>query len=163
MIGGGKGPYFVAAASAADPATPLWQHETIADDPATWRLRTQRRWVQQGAKMLGLLTEVPGRTAEIAARILRVPGTAHQEARHAWANARDIRARSRAVVSILALITMDAQAPARLLGAATHTGGTAPAYIWSPGIRRRLFPADGTTSPGGGRCRPPPSVESGSP
>lgn len=152
----------MAAVSAADPRTPLWLHEAIEDDPATWRLRTQRRWVGRCAKLLGLVAGVPARTAEITARLLGVAGTAHRQARQAWFEARDIRARSLAVVSILALIPMDAGIVSRLLGAGTHTGGTEQAYIWEPGACRRSFPADGTASPGSGRCRTPPSFESGS-
>jgi hypothetical protein len=159
----GRGRFFEAARSAADQSEPLWLTEPIKDDPPSGRLRTQRRWVEKGARLLALVVEVAPRTAEVAARHLGVAGTWHERARKAWAEARDIRARSAVIVGILALIPLDAGVTARLLGAGSMTGATGRASIWDPETSRLLFPSDGTAWSGSGRSRPPPSFEIGSP
>lgn len=99
----------------------------------------------------------------MVARLLGVGGTLHEQARVAWSEARDIRTRSAVIVSILALIPLDAGVTARLLGAGSVTGATRRASTWDPRTSRLLFPSDGTGWPGSGRSRPPPSFEIGSP
>lgn len=132
------------------------------DELPPWRLETQRRWVRSCGLALGLAAEVSGRTAEVVARLLGVAGTVHERARREWAEARDIRARSSAVVSILALVALDATVVARLLGAGSVSGAWGQASTWEPAARRRTFPSDGTGGPGRGRCRSPPPFEIGS-
>jgi len=136
--------------------------DPAVDELPPWCLETQRRWVRSSGRLLGLAGEVPDRTAEVAARLLGVAGTLHERARRAWAEARDIRARSLAVVSILALVPLDAGVVVRLLGAGSMTGAFGLASTWEPAARRRTFPSDGTGHPGRGRCRPPPAFEIGS-
>ena len=125
-------------------------------------LETQRRWVRSSGLLLGLASEVPARAAEVVARLLGVAGTLHDRARREWAEARDIRARSSAVVSILALVSLDVWVVMRLLGAGSVTGAFGPASVWEPSARRRTFPVDGTAGSGRGRCRAPPPLEIGS-
>ncbi len=164
MIGGGRGRCFVAALVAADRARPLWPHERVQGvDPESPGLRTQRRWVEKAAGLVGLLGDLPDRAAEVVARRLGVGGLAHEQARQACAKARDIRGRSRAVVRILALMAIDGSVLFRVLGAGTLAGALGGAYIWNPDHDRRLFPADGRAGPGEGRSRPPPSFEMSSP
>ena len=164
MIGGGRGRYFVAALAAADGSKQLWSHERVRGvDPESPCLRTQRRWVEKAAGMLALLGDLPGRTAEVVARVLGVGGLAHEQARQACAKTRDIRVRSRAVLSILTLIAVDGSVLFRVLGSGSLAGALGPAYVWDPDRGRRLFPADGTAGPGEGRSRSPPSFEMGSP
>lgn len=164
MTGGGRGRCFVAAMAAADASKELWPHERVESvDPESPCLRTQRRWVEKAAGLVGLLGGLPDRTAEVVARMLGVGGLAHEQVRQAFVKARDIRGRSRAVVSILALIAVDGSVLFRVLGSGSLAGALGPAYIWNPDHDRRLFPADGRAGPGEGRSRPPPSFEMGSP
>jgi len=151
---------FVAAAEAAQDGFKLWPHEPMEDDRPVGRLRTQRRWVRQAGLLLGLASKLPRRTREVVAELLGVAGTLHHQAAARWAAARSIRERSRAVMSILALLELDGAVVWRLLAAGSLTGAIGPAYVCQPRTGR-LFPAGRTPAPGYGRSRPPPTHEIG--
>jgi hypothetical protein len=155
--------YFVAAADAANEDKPLWPHERHWDSAPVPCLRTQRRHAYKVAALLGFGIELSSQSAEAVARILGVGLVVYEQARAAYSAARSIRSRSKAVIGLLVLLTVDGSLLYRLLGAGTRSGALGAAYIWDAGIGKRLFPASGTPPPGCGRCRPPPSIEIGSP
>jgi hypothetical protein len=159
----GRVRFFVAAAVAADPEQALWLHDRLAHEQDTPCLRTQRRWVERGGEILGLAGDLPGRVAESVVEVLGIAGMAHQEARRRWAEARDIRGRSRAVVSVLALLTVDESLLFRLLGAGCIGEAFPGSWLFSAEASAFVFPGSGTLPPTAGRSRPPPSFGIGSP
>ena len=126
-------------------------------------LRTQRRWVERCGQMLGLAGGLPRRAAELVAEALGIGGMAHERARSQWTTARDIRGRSVAIVSVLTLVGVDQSLLFRLLAAGCISGALPRSCLWSSEAAALVFPGAGTLSPAPGRCRPPPSLEIGSP
>lgn len=159
----GRVRFFVAAAVAADPEQELWLHDRLADEHDTPCLRTQRRWVEWGGKVLGLVSDLPQRAAEDIAELLDIAGIAHVQARRRWADARDIRQRSCAVLSVLALLTVDESLLFRLLGAGCIGEAFPGSWLFSAEASAFVFPGSGTLPPTAGRSRPPPSFGIGSP
>lgn len=161
--GAGRVRFFVAAAAAADPEQALWLHDRLDSERDIPCLRTQRRWVERCGGILGLASDLPLRAAESVAGLFDIAGMAHQEARRRWAEARDIRGRSRAVVSVLALLTVDESLLFRLLGAGCIGEAFPESWLFSAEASAFVFPGSGTLPPTAGRIRPPPSFEIGSP
>ena len=153
----------MAAAAAADPEQPLWLHDRLDNERGIPCLRTQRRWVERCGEILGLASDLPKRAAESVAELLDIAGMAHGEARKRWAAARDIRGRSCAVVSVLALLSVDENLLYRLLGAGCISGALPASGLFSAEASALVFPGSGTLPPAAGRCRPPPSFGIGSP
>ena len=149
--------------AAADPEQPLWLHDRLDNERDTPCLRTQRRWVETCGQALGLDSDLPSRAAERVVGLLGMAGMVHEEARRRWAEARDIRRRSSAVVSVVALLAVDESLLFRLLGAGCISGALPPSWLWSAEASALVFPGSGTLPPAVGRCRPPPSFEIGSP
>jgi hypothetical protein len=144
--------FFVAA---VDGCSTLWEHDHADKvDRSTPCRRTQRRWIEQAAKLLGLVKELPQRMADEVCQELGIGGLEHRKARGAWAEARDIRSRSRAVLSILALLVIDGHVYRRVLASGHITGSLATGYIWDCERSRRLFPALGTSRGYGDRSPP---------
>jgi len=126
-------------------------------------LRTQRRWVVQCGQILGLAGGLSRRAAELVAEALGIGGMAHQRARSQWAAASDIRGRSVAIITVLTLVGLDQSVLFRLLAAGCISGALPPSCLWSNEASALVFPGAGTLPPAAGRCRPPPSLEIGSP
>jgi hypothetical protein len=109
-------------------------------------LRTQRRWIQWVACLLGLLSELGPRRAEQVATTLAVAGLIHEQARKAYRESTEIRTRADAILSVLSLVAIDTKTVSRLLGVGTITGALGSAYLWSCERGRREFPAGRTVS-----------------
>src|SRR5437867_11313354 len=74
-----------------------WVHEPVQDDPDGPRLRTQRRWLERAAHVLGLCQAV---SVEIVGRVVSVLGLMgldHQRAWHRFSATRRMREQGGAV------------------------------------------------------------------
>ena len=94
-----------------------WVHEPVQDDPDGPRLRTQRRWLERAAHVLGLCQAV---SVEIVGRVVSVLGLMgldHQRAWHRFSATRRMREQGGAVSGLLEQLPLDAQLWARLLAA----------------------------------------------
>ncbi len=151
-----KDTLFVAAidastTEAASRPSPLWEHDHADKTPCR---RTQRRWINHAGRLLGLAIDLSQDMADKVCWELGIAGYDHRKAREAWAEARDMRRRARAVLSILALLEIDGKVYQRILASGHLTGAMATGYIWDCEVSRRLFPTLGTSQGCGGRSPP---------
>jgi hypothetical protein len=129
-----------------------WPRETVWDDRGKPVLRTQRRWLEQGAALLGL--SQPLELSELIRDALRLPGLDHRESGSALASGRTLVERGAAVTRTLAVVSLNDQLWPRLLTAGHLAGLWGPPSIWRAGRVERLFPAGTGRLRGEGRGPP---------
>lgn len=122
------------------------------DDRRQLTLRTQRRWLQRGAALLGLIQQ--GELSEQIRARLTLPGLDHRQARIGFAAGQSLRERGGAVTSLLAELAMDAELWRGLLAAGHLAGLWGPPALWRAGRVERLFPVGTVAGRGGGRAPP---------
>lgn len=128
------------------------------DDRGKLSLRTQRRWLERSAALLGLVQ--PSELSEPIRDRLRLPGLDHRQARIDFSAGRSLRERAGAVTSLLAEFAMDAELWRRLLAAGHLAGLWGPPALWRAGRVERLFPAGTERGRGAGRAPPEQSTKS---
>ena len=144
---------FLAVTDALDPALGLWSPEKGETGERPCR-RTQRRWTAFLLEILGLAVHLAQPLAERIAAALLVPGYEHQQARERVARAVDLRARAAAILVVLALMPLDDEVFARLMGAGCLAGVWESVLVWDPKTQQLVFPVRGTQVPPPGRDPP---------
>lgn len=122
---------FVAALDGANQRA--WSREGGLPVGEPGRLPTQRRWLEQGGRLLGLDPQVPETTRERVADRLLVPSLTLWVAGRAYASARRSRARGAAIVRVLDQISVRQGLADDLLVCGALTGLWGRPSRWDPG------------------------------
>jgi len=108
-----------------------WPRESPADDPR--RRRTQDRHIVQSAMLLGLDNELAEKVVQDIAECLCVPYLALSDLRNSYGTAMTYREKGAAIVSALALISVDRTLGDRLLQSGFIGGMWGHPERWDPG------------------------------
>ena len=126
----------------------LWLRDGHGGDFDAPLYRTQARWIDRSSRLLGLSSDVDAAGAEAIGRFLGATGLDHARARRGVITARGLVERGVAIVGLLGRLVLDATIGARLLAAGHRAGLWGTPSLWSPRLRRRLFPGPGTVALG---------------
>lgn len=102
------------------------------DDTRRWR--TQGRWLQLAATLLGLVVMAPERLALAAG--LEVPALTLQDAAQAYVGSKGYRGRGEAILSVLRAWPRSVRTAERLLGSGALTGHWGAPMAWDASTRR---------------------------
>jgi hypothetical protein len=113
--------------------------EPIEDDPAGPRYRTQARWIERGARLLGLSGTLEDRAAERIAEELELLGLEHHALRQRFRRSGRLEERG-TVLSELLLLPLDGMLWARLLAAGHLASVWKAPKLWVPQLGQSLSP-----------------------
>lgn len=133
-----------------------WVREPVAGDGIEPRYATQRRWLGQSARLLGLAAELERSVVERIVAELGLVGSEHAVQRREYAAGGSLRSRGRAVVAVLEQLGATEGLSSRVLAAGHLAGLWGPPWLCDVHSGQRYSPL---SSEGRWR-RGPPSVRS---
>lgn len=139
-----RGTYLDAAIDAA--AGLRWLRDDAPGSDAAFSrplYASQRNWLSRFERLFGLTRDQAASVVEALRLYLGVSLTAHTRARRQAGRSRLLRERGRALVQLLAVLTMDSELWDRLLTAGHLAGLWPEPWVWDPAIRQFRFPSRG--------------------
>ena len=131
-------------------------HEPVAGDGVGPRYSTQRRWLGQSARLVGLASELEPWVVEQIVGELGPVGSEHAVLRRQYGASGSLLSRGRAVVTVLGQVSGAAGLPSRVLAAGHLAGLWGPPWLCDVHSGHRFSPL----SSAGRWRRGPPSVRS---
>lgn len=129
---------FVAALDAAEGR--LWIKDVIEDDPIGWRYRTLGRWIERGARLLGLSQAVDERAAEQIGTELGLLGMDHHILRERFGQSSRLQARGQVLREALSKLPQDRLMWSRILAAGQIAGLWRAPLQWVPELGQCVSP-----------------------
>lgn len=150
----GIGGFHQAALAAA--AGQRWLHEPVLGDGVGPRYATQRRWLGQSARLLGLAPELEGSVAEQVVAELGLVGSEHAVLRQQYAASGSLSGKAHQVVTVLEQVSTPEGLLSRVLAAGHLAGLWGRPWLCDVHRGHRVSPL----SSAGRWLRGPPSVRS---
>ena len=134
----------------------LWVHEPVAGDGIGPRYQSQRRWLGQAARLVGLAAELTGAVGERIVAELGLVGGEHAVARRRYAASRRLVDRGAVVVAVLDELRLTDDLLSRVLAAGEVAGLWGRPWLCDDSTGQRYAPG----SSAGRWRRGPPQVRS---
>lgn len=143
-------------AALAAAAGQRWLHEPVVGDGIGPRYSTQRRWLGQSARLVGLASELEPSVVEQIVAELGLVGSEHAVLRRQYADGCSLAERGAAVVTVLEQLSATEGLLSRVLAAGDLAGLWGPPWLCDVHSGHRFSPR----SREGRWQRGPPSVRS---